>query len=99
VPIGGRAADALVGGVELSTASGWISAPVYDRSRLGAGAEISGPAVVTQLDSTTLLLPGQTGRVHRLGSLIVTTRVEERPAGSAEEDVDRSIVQGVQGRS
>jgi len=72
VPIGGRAADALVGGVELSTASGWISAPVYDRSRLGAGAEISGPAVVTQLDSTTLLLPGQTGRVHRLGSLIVT---------------------------
>jgi N-methylhydantoinase A len=35
------------------------------------GDRVSGPAVLTQLDATTLLLPGQTAEVHELGSLIV----------------------------
>jgi hypothetical protein len=41
------------------------------RARLGAGDRIAGPAILTQLDATTLLLPGQTGEVHRFGSLVV----------------------------
>ena len=32
---------------------------------------VEGPAVIAQLDSTTLLLPGQVAEVHRHGSLIV----------------------------
>ena len=36
-----------------------------------AGAELEGPAIVKQLDATTLLLPGQAAEVHRYGSLIV----------------------------
>jgi N-methylhydantoinase A len=35
-----------------------IEAPVYDRSTMGAGAALTGPAVVEQLDSTILLPPG-----------------------------------------
>jgi N-methylhydantoinase A len=34
-----------------------IEAPVYDRSTMGAGAALTGPAVVEQLDSTILLPP------------------------------------------
>jgi hypothetical protein len=44
---------------------------IYDRARLGDGDRIAGPAILTQLDATTLLLPGQTAEVHRFGSLVV----------------------------
>ena len=53
----------------------YVEAPVSDRARLGIGTEVSGPAVLTQLDCTTLLLKGQVAQVHRLGSLIVTDSV------------------------
>ena len=46
-------------------------AAIYARERLGAGARIDGPAILTQLDATTLLLPGQAGIVDRFGNLIV----------------------------
>jgi N-methylhydantoinase A len=45
---------------------------VYERSRLGAGLSIAGPAVVTQLDATALLPSGWCARVQAGGSLIVT---------------------------
>jgi len=53
---------------------GWIEAPIYDRARLGAGDHIDGPAIITQLDATTLLLLGQTAEIHPLGSLVVHDR-------------------------
>ena len=71
LPDGGRSDDAITGELSIAFAAGRERAPVYDRSRLGTGDRISGPAVLTQLDATTLLLPGQTAEVHRLGSLIV----------------------------
>ena len=36
-----------------------------------AGDRIAGPAILMQLDATTLLLPDQTAEVHRFGSLVV----------------------------
>lgn len=36
---------------------GWIDTPVYDRADLAAGTEFAGPAVINQLDSTTLVPP------------------------------------------
>ena len=47
-------------------------APLYDRDRLAIGATIAGPAIVSQLDTTTLLLPGQSAVVHPQGGLIIT---------------------------
>jgi N-methylhydantoinase A len=40
-----------------------VDTPVYDRSRLSAGAEFEGPAVVEQLDSTTVVPPGVVAKV------------------------------------
>ena len=71
LPEGGRASDAIVSRQRIAFAQGSVEVPVYDRGRLGAGAQIDGPAVVTQLDSTALILEGQTAEVHKLGSLIV----------------------------
>jgi N-methylhydantoinase A len=51
---------------------GWLPTPRYDRSLLGAGAVVAGPAVLEQVDSTTVLGPGQQATVDRFGNLIVT---------------------------
>src|SRR2546430_13379691 len=45
--------------------------PAYRRDALRAGHEITGPAVVDQLDSTSLILPGQAAEVDRHGNLII----------------------------
>ena len=44
---------------------------VYDRSDLKPGDTIAGPAVVEQLDSTTVVWPGQTAAVDAYGNLIL----------------------------
>jgi N-methylhydantoinase A len=69
---GGKVSDAIVGSQRISFASGAVDVPIYDRGKLGAGARMHGPAVITQLDSTTLLLESQVAEVHKFGSLIVT---------------------------
>jgi len=51
--------------------AGPAEAAIYARERLGAGARIEGPAILTELDATTLLLAGQAGEVDRFGNLIV----------------------------
>jgi N-methylhydantoinase A len=71
IPARGPASEAIVGHQRISLAAGGVEAPVYDRAKLGAGATFEGPAIVKQLDATTLLLPEQTAEVHKFGSLIV----------------------------
>jgi len=71
LPDGGSLQPAITGEQRIAFADGSRPVPVYDRSRLGAGTRIDGPAVLTQLDATSLLLPGQTAEVHRYGALIV----------------------------
>jgi N-methylhydantoinase A len=46
--------------------------PVYDRAMLGAGDSFQGPAVVTQLDATTLVRPEWTATVQANGALLLT---------------------------
>ncbi len=48
-----------------------VPAGVYDRARLRAGDVVPGPAVVTEMDSTTLVLPGHAATVHASGSLLI----------------------------
>ena len=53
-------------------ASGPLDAAVYDRARLGAGDRIEGPAIITQLDATTLVAPGWQAEVLSDGSCHIT---------------------------
>ena len=46
----------------------WVNCPIVDRETLGAGAVLTGPAIVEQLDSTTVVLPGQRARVDASGT-------------------------------
>jgi N-methylhydantoinase A len=58
--------------VYLSEAGGWCDCPVYERGELGGGVEFEGPAVVEQMDSTTLVLPGQRVTVDQHGQLLIS---------------------------
>jgi len=52
--------------------SGVMEVPLYDRTALGAGDTIAGPAIVSQLDATTMVLPGWSGEVHPSGAILLT---------------------------
>ncbi len=49
-----------------------LSAAIYARADIGAGAVVPGPAVVEQLDTTTLILPGWHATADRIGTLHLT---------------------------
>ena len=47
-------------------------AAIYERSKLRSGDVVPGPAIVTEMDSTTLIHPGHVARVHPMGALLIT---------------------------
>jgi len=51
--------------------SGPVQTPVFERSALQPGQEIAGPAIVQQMDTTTLLHPGSTARVDAAFNLLL----------------------------
>jgi N-methylhydantoinase A len=53
-------------------AGGTVEVPVYDRDTLGAGDRFDGPAIVTQLDATTVVPQGWSGLVHGSGAILLT---------------------------
>jgi N-methylhydantoinase A len=57
--------------VWLPEAGGFVACPVYDRDRLRAGNRIAGPAIVEQMDATTVVLPGMVARVEPYLNLIL----------------------------
>jgi N-methylhydantoinase A len=66
---GAQSTESLI----VHLADGPAPVPVYDRARLGAGDRIEGPAIVTQLDATTLVRPDWTATVQPNGALLLTT--------------------------
>ncbi len=59
--------------------TGWVECPRLDRDGLAAGAVVAGPAVVEQLDATTVIPPGQRARVDAFGNLVIRLGPRARP--------------------
>jgi len=57
--------------VWLAETKGFVSTPIYARERLRPGNRFAGPAIVEQMDATTLMPPGMTARVDRWLNLIL----------------------------
>jgi N-methylhydantoinase A len=57
--------------VWLPEAGGFVDCAVYDRDRLRAGNRIIGPAIVEQMDATTVVLPGMVARVEPYMNMIL----------------------------
>jgi N-methylhydantoinase A len=50
---------------------GRIETPVYDREVLATDEPVAGPCIVEQMDTTTVILPGQEARVDDYGNLVI----------------------------
>jgi len=53
-------------------ADGWIDTPVYARADLLQGHTVSGPALIEESASVTVLDPGKTMAVDRYGNLLLS---------------------------
>ena len=72
IAAGSAIASAAVLGKQDSYMDGKkVTALVYDRTRLKAGNRIKGPAIVIEMDSTTVILPKHHGKVDRLGNILI----------------------------
>jgi N-methylhydantoinase A/acetone carboxylase, beta subunit len=69
--VGSRKAMFLTGDTAASDADSRQSATVYNRSKLPADTSVTGPAILEQAESTTVLPPGWQGRVRGDGALIM----------------------------
>ena len=46
-------------------------AVIYDRNKLHEGLVVPGPSIVSEMDSTTVVLPGYSARVDSVGNLLI----------------------------
>ena len=49
----------------------WLDTPVYSREKLPLDAQITGPAILEQLDATTVLEPGDVARSDVDGNIVI----------------------------
>ena len=82
--IGRGGADASAAVTETSrvyVGERWESAPIYARGKLQAGNRIPGPAIVVEMDATTLILPDHVGVVDDVGNILIWPNGKEGQVG------------------
>jgi N-methylhydantoinase A len=68
---GPDAGHAAIHRTRVFVGDGWREATIYDRGKLEAGNRIVGPAIVIEMDSTTLILPDHAGVVDDFGNILI----------------------------
>ena len=69
------AADAVISRRSANfSGNGWLGCPVYDRDRLVAGNIVIGPAIIEQMDTTTVVPPDMRASVDPSGNIIIEIR-------------------------
>ena len=63
---------AQVGERRVWFTDGWHTTPIYAREKLPLDAVFKGPAILEQLDCTTVVEPGDKVRQDKLGNLLIT---------------------------
>ena len=64
--------EAEVGRRNVWFEGGWVDTPVYRREFLPEGIKFEGPAIMEQLDCTTVIEPGNRVEQDAIGNLIIT---------------------------
>ncbi len=55
-------------------ADGWHQTPVYAREKLPTDIVLEGPAILEQLDCTTVVEPADTVKQDKLGNLLISVK-------------------------
>ena len=72
IPVGnGDPTSAQIDTQTIYADGGRHAAAVYARSQLLSGDRVMGPAIITEMDSTTLILPEHLGTVDRFGNIMI----------------------------
>jgi len=71
LPAQGASCDGAIKARRRAYFDGWRDTPVYDRDKLHSGNQLRGPAIIEQMDSTTVVHPGQTAHIDRFGNIII----------------------------
>jgi 5-oxoprolinase (ATP-hydrolysing)/N-methylhydantoinase A len=66
---------------------GFVPTPVYDRYALPVGAEIAGPAIIEERESTTIIGPGDRLAVDASGTLRIAIRLASAAAARITPDM------------
>lgn len=69
--------SAKLGSQSIFVDGNTLEAEIYRRDGLGSGSVIIGPAIVTEMDSTTLILPHHQGLVDDFGNIIITPETQD----------------------
>ncbi|MGH3010301.1 MAG: hydantoinase/oxoprolinase family protein [Gaiellaceae bacterium] len=70
------ASGAVIDEHEVYFQGEWLPTRIYDRAKLRPGHRIEGPAIVTEFDSTTVVLSGYAAEVDRYLNLIINPTEE-----------------------
>ena len=73
-PVGGSVEKSKTGNRQVHFGEAWHETAIYNRLSLPVGAEINGPAILVQPDTTVLIDPGLIGRVDPFGNTIIEAR-------------------------
>ncbi len=68
---GGDLASAKVCDTEFFYDGETHAAVIYNRSLLSVGIDVPGPAIVNEMDSTTVILPGYSATTDQVGNLLI----------------------------
>ena len=74
---------------DFCDAGAWLQVPVYQRERLGSGAEIVGPAIITEAQATHIVENGWCAETDARGNLLlrqVIVDAEQRPSDDRQLD-------------
>ncbi|RAV31493.1 hydantoinase B/oxoprolinase family protein [Corynebacterium heidelbergense] len=93
----GSPEEALVETADVIFAGAAVPTPFYDRSRLGAGSVITGPAIIEQYDTTTVVPPEFTCEVKEDGNLVITVASATQEQSGTEESMDAPVLMRVVG--
>ncbi|MDA0674927.1 MAG: hydantoinase/oxoprolinase family protein [Proteobacteria bacterium] len=70
----GGATPRAIRKVYFAETGGFVDCPSYDRYKFAAGDIIEGPAIVEEMDSTTVIHPGFRAEVDRYGNLLIRVK-------------------------
>ena len=68
---GASIADAVIQETKFYFEGEWYDATIFDRNKIGIGTEVPGPAIVQEMDSTTVILPKHEAKVDSVGNLLI----------------------------
>ncbi len=69
--VGANASAAKVQPTRIYADGVWREGYIYDRSKLKSGNKVPGPAVVTEMDSTSVILPDHVGTIDDVGNILI----------------------------